>query len=256
MHHIKRRPPAEPGSIAEALNMFESEVRFYREIAPVVGVRVPACYVAESNADGTLLELEDLSDWAPGAEPAAGAAAVRSLHERWAGQAHLRWPWLRPLSAGEDLVEALYDRTWPALEARSDLSASVRAAGERLVGNVMEADRAVVRAGALTMAHGDASAQNMRTGPDGEVALLDWEDVSAAPGALDLAWFLVSSVEPERWSEAVDAYGTSQGLVEVMPSIMVQGFLSMSDHPDGSEVAAGWVARLEAAAGMLSAGAR
>ena len=51
--------------------MFESEVRFYREIAPVVGVRVPACYQAEENEDGTLLVLEDLSDWTPGAEPAA-----------------------------------------------------------------------------------------------------------------------------------------------------------------------------------------
>ncbi|MEV5960494.1 phosphotransferase [Kribbella sp. NPDC051952] len=256
MHHIKRRSPAEPGSIAETLNMFESEVRFYREIAPEVGVRVPACYVAESNADGTLLELENLSDWAPGAEPAAGALVLRSLHEQWTGRAHVRWPWLRPLGAGEDLVAALYDRTWTALAARSDLSAPVRAAGEKLVGNVMEADRAVVRAGALTMVHGDASAQHMRTGPDGEVALLDWEDVSAAPGVLDLAWFLVSSVEPERWGEAVDAYGTSQGLVEVMPSTMVQGYLSMSDHPDGSEAAAAWVARLEAAAGLLSAEAR
>lgn len=41
-------------------------------------------------------------------------------------------------------------------------------------------------AGPLTLVHGDASVQNMRTGPGGEVALLDWEDVSAAPGVLDL----------------------------------------------------------------------
>lgn len=37
--------------------MFESEVRFYREIAPYVGVRVPECYRAEAGPDGTLLEL-------------------------------------------------------------------------------------------------------------------------------------------------------------------------------------------------------
>ncbi|HET6986451.1 MAG TPA: phosphotransferase, partial [Kribbella sp.] len=156
--------------------------------------------------------------------------------------------------AGEDLVAGLFDRTWPELAARSDLSAPVRAVGERLVGNVMNAERDIARAGERTLAHGDASAQNLRTGPNGEVAFLDWEDVSAAPGMLDLAWWLVSSVEPARWSEAVDAYGTSQGLVEVMPSTMVQGYLSMWDFPDGSEDAAAWNARLEAASALLAAG--
>jgi aminoglycoside phosphotransferase (APT) family kinase protein len=109
----------------------------------------------------------------------------------------------------------------------------------------------VARAGELTLAHGDASAQNMRTGPRGEVAFLDWEDVSAAPGALDLAWFLLSSVDPERWSDAVDAYGISKGLEQVMPSTTVQGYLTISDCPDGSKQAAAWNARLEAAVGML-----
>lgn len=231
--------------------MFESEVRFYREIAPVVGVRVPACYEAEENEDGTLLVLEDLSAWTPGAEPAAGARALRDLHERWVGRAHVKWPWLRPLGAGEDLVADLFDRTWPALAGRSDLSPRVREYGERLVGKVLEVERDVAHAGALTLTHGDASAQNLRTGPDGEIAFLDWEDVTAAPGVLDLAWFLVSSVAPDRWSEAVDAYGTSEALVTVLPSAMVQGYLSMSDTPDGSELAAGWNARLEKAVGTL-----
>ena len=40
-------------------------------------------------------------------------------------------------------------------------------------------------------------------------------------------------------------------LVEVMPSTMVQGYLSMSDWPQGSDEAAGWNARLAAAAVML-----
>jgi hypothetical protein len=241
--HLKRREPAVPGSIPDVLKMFESEVRFYREIAPVVGVRVPECSQSESGPDGTLLVLEDLSDWLAGAEPGDGARVLRELHERWAGKAD--WDWLRPLGAGEDLVADLYDRIWPTLAERSDLSAPVLAFGKRLVGRVVEADRAVSQAGPLTLTQGDASAQNMRTGPDGVVALLDWEDVSAAPVILDLAWFLVSSVEPDRWQEALNAYGSSQGLSAVMPSAMVQGYLSASDLPDGE--ALGWNARLEAA---------
>lgn len=66
MAHVKRRPLPEPGSIPAVLGMFESEVRLYREIAPVVGVRVPSCHKADSSATGTVLELEDLSDWEAG----------------------------------------------------------------------------------------------------------------------------------------------------------------------------------------------
>lgn len=55
----KRRVPAKAGSIPEALDMFRAEVRFYREIAPVVGVRVPVCITAEDTSEGTRLLLED-----------------------------------------------------------------------------------------------------------------------------------------------------------------------------------------------------
>ena len=41
--YVKRRGPAVPGSIPAALDMFRAEVRFHREVAPVVGVRAPAC---------------------------------------------------------------------------------------------------------------------------------------------------------------------------------------------------------------------
>src|SRR5262249_48885127 len=35
-------------------------------------------------------------------------------------------------------------------------------------------ERTISLAGLLTLVHGDASLVNMRTGPDGQVALLDW----------------------------------------------------------------------------------
>ncbi len=49
--------------------MFRAEVRFYLELAPVVGLRVPVCYRAEEGDYGTHLVLEDLSAWKPGADP-------------------------------------------------------------------------------------------------------------------------------------------------------------------------------------------
>lgn len=251
--HLKRRGHPEPGSIPAVLDIFRSELRFYREIAPVVGVRVPECYAAEENADGTMLVLEDLSAWQPGADPVAAAAVLAQMHRRWERQAEVRWPWLRRPDAATDLVAQLYDRTWTVLAARPDMPADLVPLGTRLVGQSSAADQAVARAGPATLAHGDASMANMRTGPDGEVALLDWEDVSAAPGAMDLSWLLVSSVDPAAWQDAISAYGSADGLAEAMPAAVVQGFLSFSDTEAGSADAAAWIGRLRAAGKLMAA---
>jgi phosphotransferase family enzyme len=250
--HVKRRDRPAPGSIPEALDMFRCEVRFYREIAPVIGVRVPDCYQAGDTGAGTVLVLEDLGGWQPGADPLAAASVLSGMHRRWAGQAHVRWPWLRPVGAAADLVEDLFTRTWPDLAARSDLTPEVRRLGTPLVGRVVDSERAISLAGPLTLVHGDASMGNMRTGPDGEVVLLDWEDVAAAPGVLDLAWLLVSSVEPVQWNEVIAVYGPAAGLPQVLPAVMVQGLLSLSDTPAGSAEAAGWMRRLDAAGNLLA----
>lgn len=231
--------------------MFRSEMRFYREIAPVIGVRVPACYHAEDSGEGTVLILEDFSSWQPGADPLAAASLLSGMHRSWAGQAHLRWPWLRPAGAAAGLVEELFGRVWPNLADRGDLTPHVRALGEGLAGKVAENERAIGMLGPLTLVHGDASARNLRTGPGGEVALLDWEDVSAAPGVLDLAWLLVSSVEPAQWDEVIAAYGPADGLAEVLRAVAVQALLSMSDTAVGSAAASGWARRLAAAAARI-----
>lgn len=254
---MKRRGQPVPGSIPDVLDIFRSELRFYREVAPVAGVRVPICYQAEETDDGTVLVLEDLSAWRPGADPAAAARLLSGMHRRWDGQVTVRWPWLRPVGAAADLVQDLFGQTWPRLAARGDLSRSVAELGGRLAGRVADADRAVAGAGTVTLVHGDASMLNMRTGPGGEVVLLDWEDVSAAPGALDLAWLLVSSVEPAKWDEVVAAYGPADGLADgltkVLPSVMVQGLFSLSDTAEGSAEATAWIGRLEAAGECLTA---
>jgi aminoglycoside phosphotransferase (APT) family kinase protein len=49
----KRRDAATPGSIPDVLEMFTREVRFYREVAPYVGVRTPASYHAEEQGEAS-----------------------------------------------------------------------------------------------------------------------------------------------------------------------------------------------------------
>jgi aminoglycoside phosphotransferase (APT) family kinase protein len=249
--YVKRRGRPTPGSITAALDSFGAEVRFYREIAPVAGVRVPACYRAEDTDEGTVLVLEDLSGWQPGADPLAAVRVLADMHRRWADEADTRWPWLRPVGAAVDLVERLYARVWPALAERPDLPPSVRVLGEQLVGRVAQSERLISAAGPLTLVHGDASMLNMRTDRGSQVALLDWEDVSAAPGVLDLAWLLMSSVEPARWDEAIAVYGASGDVTRVLPATAVQGLLSLFGTAVGSAEASAWMRRLEAAAGRL-----
>ena len=250
---VKRRGLPAPGSIPYTLDIFRSEVRFYREVAAEAGVRVPACYTAEISDAGTLLVLEDLSSWRAGAEPEAAARVLAAMHARWSGRALRRWPWLRPVGAAADQVEALYRATWPALAAREDLARPVRDLAARLVGNVVACESALGAGGPLTLTHGDASLTNMRTSPEAEIALLDWEDVSSAPGIADLAWLLVSSVEPARWPGVITAYGTAAGLADVLPAATVQGLLELSDTPDGSADGSAWVGRLTAAQAYISA---
>lgn len=251
--YVKRRGLAEPGSIAEALDMFRSEVRFYQEIAAVAGVRVPACYDTNVSADGTVLVLEDLSAWQAGADPVAAARVLAALHRRWHGLAAARWPWLRRVGAGSDLVEELYRRVWPELAERGDVPPKVADLGWRLIGRVRAAGQAVGRAGPVTLLHGDASLANMRTGPGGEVVLLDWEDVSAGPGVLDVVWLLVSSVNPDLWGDVLVGYGDTPGVEHVLPAIGVQALLSLSHTPTGSAEAKAWCVRIEAASDWLEA---
>lgn len=177
---VKRRNRPVPGSITEALDSFHAEVRFYREVVPVIGMRVPACYRTESTDDGTVLVLEDLAEWQPGADPLIAARVLSGMHQGWADQANARWPRLRPVGAAVDLAEELFTRVWPQLAARADLTPPVRLLGELLAGKVAQSEREISAAGPITLAHGDASLATMRTGPDGQVVLLDWPDASAA----------------------------------------------------------------------------
>ena len=81
--------------------------------------------------------------------------------------------------------------------------------------------------------------------------------MSAAPGVVDLAWLLTSSVDPARWDEVIAAYGPTPpgGLDRVLPAVMVQGLLSMADTPAGSAQSLAWADRLDAACRRLRSAA-
>ncbi len=134
---------------------------------------------------------------------------------------------------------------------RHDLPPRVQRFGAEMVGHAASAERMHSGDGRLTLVHGDASGRNQRTSPTGEIVFIDWEDVSLGDGIADIAWFLVSSVGPERWQEVLDAHPDTSELRAVLPAAMVQGLFSLNGTEEGSEDADGWIKRLETAASRL-----
>ena len=248
----KERMRPEPGSIPALLGMFERELRFYREVAPKVGVRVPACYQAEETESGYRLVLEDLSTWREGADPVRVAALLADLHRRWERRAKGQWPWLERSAGAAEAIGRLYDDVWASLRERPDITSAVADVGRRYVGRVAQLERDEVAFGRLTIIHGDVSSRNIRSSATGEVALVDWEDVRLATGAIDLTWYLVSSVQPPVWDAVLDAYDLDEAEVErAFPHALTQAILTFSDYEPGSPPAVAWMERLEEAARRL-----
>lgn len=248
---MKHRERADAGSIPALLGMFETELRFYREIAPEVGVRTPALLGFESTGARITLELENLTGWREGGDPVAVATSLKALHQRWQDEAETRWPWLNRGPKAAEAIGALYDRVWSGLGA-DDLPPQVRSLGDSLVGRVAALERDEAAMPRRTLVHGDASLRNVRTSPDGELVFLDWEDVRSAQGEVDLAWLLVSSVDPSGWDAVIEAYGPEEAaLDEALWTAAAQGILSVGDRQRGSADAEGWIERISAAADRL-----
>jgi hypothetical protein len=232
--------------------MFEHELRFYREIAPEVGFRVPECYEAVETGEGSRLVLEDLSSWAEGGDPVKVAVALKHMHERWLGIAEQRWPWLKRDGRGASAIGELYDRLWSGMQERPDLTPVIRDLGDGFAGKVAALEGAEATAARRTLIHGDASLKNVRTSSLGVIAFLDWEDVRSANGCVDLTWLLVSSVRPELWDDVISAYGAdATELTAAFPNAAAQGIFSFGDSEPGSADATRWVAGIEAVAARL-----
>ena len=71
-------------------------------------------------------------------------------------------------------------------------------------------------------------------------------------GAIDLTWYLVSSVEPPLWDAVLDAYGPDEAQIEcAFLHALTQAILTFSDYEPGSPPAVAWIERLEEVARRL-----
>jgi hypothetical protein len=191
-----------------ASGMGEREARFYADVAPSVGLRVPRVYYAASADDGDFaLLLEDLaaggcafSDGAWGVTADAAAGALEELarfHARFDDPAvrSAVAPWLAAPQHQHSEIAAQLMRT-VLDEHRDALTPPYVAAGELYVEHHARLDE-LWNAGPQTYVHGDTHIGNVFL-DGGRVGFLDWGLSRVSTPLRDVSYFLTMTVEPEE----------------------------------------------------------
>jgi hypothetical protein len=196
------RPEVASGPLARSA--YAKEIAFYGELAARLPVRTPRCHHAAIADDATsfTLVLDDLAGAVPGDQiagcPVAHAEAavvnLAALHgPTWCDADLAGRPWL----AGDPSLTP--EMLAPVLDLAADQFA------ERFTGDLEDHERAVLDASRRVLApwmlaasevfaviHGDYRLDNLLFPVDDPagVAVVDWQTVSIAPAARDLAFFL------------------------------------------------------------------
>lgn len=182
---------------------FDREIRFYREVAGRVPVRMPRVFYAETSDDGKVLLMEDLCayralDQVHGMRHEQVIATVREaakLHAAFARPGALDGlDWL-PLH--DHFFDDGFADHWPAFAEFYELRIGRDAIrlGERVARNMHWLEERIA-ARPVTLIHGDLRADNLLVGegdPCSEVILLDWQLTNRSLATIDIARLLGGS---------------------------------------------------------------
>jgi len=205
--------------IADALQFYQRELRFYREVAPELSFRTPTVHAAvmsESNTDFVLV-MEDLSA-ATGFDQISGASAEQSiLAAKGAAQLHARY-WNEDLTSLQETFlpfdNPVYRTVLPDIfaggwdrakqEAGDLMSDEIVAFGDRF-GELVSYFIDQIDSVSTTLIHGDWRADNLMVDEDGQLIAIDFQITGTGAPTYDLAYFLSQSVEPEVRAESGEA---------------------------------------------------
>ena len=230
------RPGAEPESVVvklpaalpdnralgQALGLYETEHRFYQDLATEVGMRTPHIWFtgAEPEACRYVIVQEDLGacerydqlDGAPVEQAEAMIDALAAFHARfWGGRRLECHPWI-PEGAGEALrpFAELITSAWPAFDEA--IAAFAGDADRDLVRRFVEGFDRLIELSTQhpqTLLHRDFRIDNALF-DDGAPVVFDWSGTATGGSLYDLHYFLGSSLtRPDRSAHAdrlVDRY--------------------------------------------------
>jgi hypothetical protein len=195
-----------------ALDGYAREVRFYRELAPEIGLGTPRCYFAHYDpaTHACCLLLEDLAP-AESVERDAGYSLeqaqqvleqLAAMHARhWNRVEHLEW--LRVDSTLFASLRAGFMKGLPHLVERyaTQYPTLVRVAQQFVVFFAGDEVLAETRRPPLTLAHGDIHVDNifLPSARGGRFAIIDWQSLAVSRfGTNDVARVLCMGMRPEQ----------------------------------------------------------
>ena len=210
---VVKLPAQDPTSreSAAAWALYEREIRFYRELADVVGITTPRCLYAEIDT-GTGMFALVLDDLAParetdqlsglGSDDACTAVLeLAGLHAaRWGDPRRLGLGWLQDL---REQYNALYTQVLPPL-----FDGFVERYGDQLEPDYLEIITAfkphlarfiAEQQQPLAVIHGDYRTDNMMFDAAGgtiPLAVIDWQTIVTGPALVDVAFLLGASLDP------------------------------------------------------------
>lgn len=195
-------------ALADERNLYESEVRFYRELAARTRTRVPRCFYARK-APGTadfVVVMEDLSELAMAdqldgltlAQAEQAVAALADLHASWWGKVSTpELDWIPSvIHPRMKMMADLWPQLWPMFVQRfgTALPEGGEAVGEDVRDNYWSLLRELAEE-PWTLLHIDYRCENLMFQPDGSgLVVLDWQSIGRGPGPYDLAYLLGGSL--------------------------------------------------------------
>ncbi len=224
---LAKLPAADPATREMLAGAYRGEVTFYADLAKTLAVRVPKCHhvaMREGTGEFTLL-LEDLAPARQGDQLAgctvsqARAAAVNlaGLHgPRWCDPSLTTIPGLS--INGPDDAAILAELYGPATEAFIGGLADLLAAGDADTLRAcveVAAPWALGRAERFALVHGDYRLDNLMFATDDSVWAVDWQTLSLALPARDLAYLVGTSLEVD------DRRGSERDLVAAYHQALV-----------------------------------
>jgi hypothetical protein len=218
-------------AIADLFRMYETETRFYEEIAGKVELRTPRRYHSARAADSTdfILLMEDLAparvgDQVAGCSPAQATLAIRELakfHATWwesPGLAEFDWVWAFNHPVRASAAAGVYEQAWGPFKQNwgKHVPAAVLELGEKFPGALPKLlDRLAERP--VTITHGDYRLDNLFFAtPEGgdPLAVVDWQIISLGNGLFDVAYFMAGAVPPaERRAMEMDLLRMYHGIL-------------------------------------------
>lgn len=212
---IVKMPTTNDGNreIGNLFQFYEREARFYEEVASSIEIRVPTCYyrVMDVANDEHLLLLEDMAIGATAGDEVVGCtiaqaeAAINVLakhHASWWENPRLdKLDWMPFVNAPvHQSAQNSYQQAWgPYCEFfGGELSPYQHNAGERMQDKIIDLLNHY-EPEPRTIIHGDYRLDNLFFDhKDGSpVAAIDWQISSKGRGIFDVAYFIISSLEPD-----------------------------------------------------------